>query len=156
MALDANRTQDLTNIIMCVYVLLLIVFQQSIHPKQIHSHLALYLHSKEYFGFLASFLLRVALLEDFIELQIANYAAQNIEWSRIWAKNWRLVEKHMLEFLSLTEYDKDRAVTLQLEFLGEHMLNYDVPFQQEAVDFYKLYKENGEKFGNKIIEGSNP
>jgi len=93
-------------------------------------------------------------IDDFIELQIANYAAQNIEWSRIWAKNWRVVEKHMLEFLSLAEHDKDKAVALQIEFLEEHMLNYIIPFEKEANDFYKLYKENGEKFGNKIIEGS--
>ncbi len=91
-------------------------------------------------------------IDDFIELQIANYAAQNIEWSRIWAKNWRVIERHMLEFLSLAEHDTDKAVVLQLEFLDEHMSSFHIPFDREANAFYELYKANGEKFGNKIIE----
>ncbi len=94
-------------------------------------------------------------IDDFIELQIANYAAQNIEWSRIWAKNWRLIERHMLEFLSLAEHDIEEAICLQLMFLNEHMLFLRIPFEKEANAFYELYKENGAKFGNKIIEGPN-
>jgi len=91
-------------------------------------------------------------IDDFIELQIANYAAQNIEWSRIWAKNWRLIEQHMSEFLLLAEHDADKAVALQLKFLDEHMSSFHIPFDKEANAFYELYKSNGEKFGNKIIE----
>ena len=94
-------------------------------------------------------------IDDFIELQIANYAAQNIEWSRFWAKNWRLIERHMLEFLSLAKHNTEEAISLQLMFLNEHTSSLRIPFEKEANAFYELYKENGEKFGNKIIERSN-
>jgi len=91
-------------------------------------------------------------IDDFIELQIANYAAQNIEWSRIWAKNWRLVEQHMAEFLMLADYNIEEAISHQLMFLNEHTSSLRIPFEKEANAFYELYKANGEKFGNKIIE----
>ena len=81
---------------------------------------------------------------DFLEQQIADYAEMNREWCRIWAKDWRIVENHMVN----CHTGKDH-----LSWLTEHSVRL-IPFYENAVRYKSAMVPHYEKFGNMLLSAS--
>ena len=88
---------------------------------------------------------------DFLEQQIASYAGQNQEWTRIWAKQWRTVERHMEAMLAIEDVAERSAA--HVEWLNSlSTCIFPIPFRNQAEEFARVYRANKEKFGNVLAE----
>jgi len=86
---------------------------------------------------------------DFIELQISNYAEQNRDWARIWRRNWKKVEAHMVE-LAKTPVG-ERGLHHKRWLIGSSSPWSHVPFEDEAREFYRVFVKNRDRFGNGLF-----
>jgi hypothetical protein len=108
---------------------------------------------------------------DFLELQIANYLEQNLDWARIWRKNYNEIEQYMLDFKTQVDAtnaafyrnqeDLDSSLRMDLEdhwswltgqlWSEKSGATYAYPFPDEANAFAEVYKTNKKKFGNENL-----
>lgn len=87
---------------------------------------------------------------NFLEKQIINYTKQNLDWSFVWKNNWTTVEAQMTNFINLSKTNPTEAIKWHLWFLYTNTKN-GVPFYEEAMEFYDIYKRNNAKYGNDLI-----
>ncbi len=105
---------------------------------------------------------------DFCEQQMAAYVRQNMAWAQTWAKNWRVVEKHMAvvgeggygahdfhqEWVRknmtdvLISKDDGAPVLNMATFKGRGWDLVQIPFAAEAVAFGRTYDQNKALYGN--------
>lgn len=86
---------------------------------------------------------------DFIELQIRAYVDQNLEWVRIWQRNYPLVEAHMSQMIGAVTNGVEWATLLgsHQQWLAERS-DRAVPFRPEAEEFAQVYHTNKARYGN--------
>lgn len=98
---------------------------------------------------------------DFLEMQIHQYALQNIQWSNIWKDRYREVESHMEKYLEECGDNKEEAVESHItwllnakfeSFLSSTAKGHVTPYQEEAEAFGTIVKENKKRWGNNVLK----
>jgi hypothetical protein len=84
---------------------------------------------------------------DYLEMQIHNYAYQNIAWARIWKENYMWVQKNMH---NLRENPTLENCIAYFHALMENA-THNIPFYSEACEFAIIANENKKKYGNHLL-----
>lgn len=89
---------------------------------------------------------------DFLEMQIHYYSEQNMQWCNIWQNSFREVEQHMESYLKSAEEEGwEKALEDHIDWLEEKKGGNFTPYQEEAVVFAKLVKDNKSRQGNNLL-----
>jgi hypothetical protein len=84
---------------------------------------------------------------DYLEMQIHNYAYQNIAWARIWKENYMWIQKNMH---NLRENPTLENCIAYFHALMENA-THNIPFYSEACEFAIIASENKKKYGNHLL-----
>lgn len=77
-----------------------------------------------------------------LDKMISDYTISSQKWAEIWQEDWYEVEQHMVQYLSMLKYHKEKAIQFHMNWLYHHIENDidKVAFGKNAHAYSKVHR----------------